>query len=123
MSAEVVPDTAQAADLPEAAEMFAEAERPKQPGRLLSWLWPKLLAVGLVLGIWQVVVWSGWKPDYVLAGPADVFPRFWDDLGINADAAATTLQSAVVGFAIALLVGTVVALLLVLAFSAYYLTK
>src|SRR5438270_703616 len=45
--------------------MFAEAERPKQPGRLLSWLWPKLLAVGLVLGIWQVVVWSGWKPDHV----------------------------------------------------------
>ena len=83
---------------------------PRKTRRARAWfvLWPKVAAAGIFVLFWQLVVWSGWKPDYVLAGPADVFPRFWDDLGINADAAATTLQSAVVGFAIALLVGTVV---------------
>lgn len=76
--------------------------------RLWAWVWPKLLAVGLVLGLWQVVVWSGWRPEYVLPGPVTVLgtltemigtPRFWQ-------AVATTLTRAVVGFSLALVVGT-----------------
>jgi NitT/TauT family transport system permease protein len=53
---------------------------PRRPGRkpalrAWSWLWPKLAAVALVLAAWQFVVWSGWKPDYVLPGPGPVFQR------------------------------------------------
>ena len=46
-----------------------------------SWsaLWPKLLAVALFVGGWQVVVWSGWKPEYVLPSPFTVFDQFWQD--------------------------------------------
>src|SRR5438128_11246918 len=82
---------------------------PRKTRRARAWfvVWPKVAAAGIFVLFWQLVVWSGWKPDYVLAGPADVFPRFWDDLGINADPAAPTLQSAVVALAIALPVAPV----------------
>ena len=26
---------------------------------------------------WQLVVWSGWRPTYVLPGPMTVLSRFW----------------------------------------------
>ena len=35
--------------------------------------WPKLGAVALGLLAWQAVVASGWKPDYLLPGPAATF--------------------------------------------------
>jgi NitT/TauT family transport system permease protein len=81
--------------------------------RVWAWVWPKLLAVGLVLGLWQVVVWSGWRPEYVLPGPVTVLgtltemigaPRFWQ-------AVATTLTRAVIGFSLALVVGTLLGVL------------
>lgn len=70
--------------------------------------WPKLLAAGLVLAAWQLVVWSGWRPGYVLPAPARVFAelgtlatsgRFWS-------AAATTLGRGAAGFALAVVIGT-----------------
>ncbi|MBA2456408.1 MAG: ABC transporter permease, partial [Nocardioidaceae bacterium] len=54
--------------------------------------WPKLLAVGIAIALWQLVVWSGWKPDYLLPGPGT--------------ALATTLRRGVFGFAIALVIGS-----------------
>src|SRR3954449_12892187 len=41
--------------------------------RLWSATWPKLAAVIIALGLWQLVVWSGWRPEYVLPGPVTVF--------------------------------------------------
>ena len=51
------------------------------PRRWWSALWPKLVAIGFVIAVWQILVWREWKPEYVLAGPADVFARLWDVLG------------------------------------------
>ena len=48
--------------------------------RVWAGLWPKLAAVFIALAVWQVVVWSGWKPDYVLPGPGPVFQRLAQDL-------------------------------------------
>lgn len=71
-----------------------------------------LLAVGLFLAVWQIVVWSGWKPDYLLPGPTVVLGKlaalasegtFWQALG-------RTLTRAVVGFALAVAIGTAVGL-------------
>jgi NitT/TauT family transport system permease protein len=78
-----------------------------------SWLWPKLAAVALALGVWQVVVWAGWKPDYVLPGPVPVFERLAQDLGNrNFDLGiAITLRRAVIGYAIAVVIGSVVGIL------------
>jgi NitT/TauT family transport system permease protein len=78
-----------------------------------SWLWPKLAAVALALGLWQVVVWSGWKPDYVLPGPVPVFERLAQDLGNrNFDLGiAITMRRALIGYAIAVVIGSAVGIL------------
>lgn len=76
--------------------------------RLWDRVWPGLLALVLVIGAWQLLYWSGWKPDYVLPSPAEVATdlvgffgtaKFWLALG-------NTLSRAVVGFGLALLIGT-----------------
>jgi len=77
--------------------------------RLWAATWPKLVAVGLVLLFWQLVVWSGWKPEWILPGPAKVFSRLWRDLvhGTLLDATWVTLRRAFSDFAIALVIGVV----------------
>jgi NitT/TauT family transport system permease protein len=90
----------------------------RRPGRrpllrVWSWSWPKLAAIALVLAAWQLVVWSGWKPDYVLPGPGPVFRRVAQDLGnANFDLGiAITLRRALVGYAIAVAIGSVAGIL------------
>jgi NitT/TauT family transport system permease protein len=75
--------------------------------RAWSALWPKLAAVGVVLAVWQVLVWREWRPVYVLPPPSDVLTRLWEDVGTSEfwSAIAHTMRRALVGFAIALVVG------------------
>jgi len=95
----------------EPAEVAEVAPRPRATWHLRAWssLWPKLVAIALALGLWQVVVWSGWRPDYVLPGPGTVFHRLAQDLGtLNFDLGiVTTLRRALVGYAIAVAIGSV----------------
>jgi NitT/TauT family transport system permease protein len=72
--------------------------------------WPKIAAIALAIFLWQVVVWSGWRPRYALAGPDEVFPQLWRDLkdGTIFDAARLTLRRAAVGFALATAIGVVI---------------
>lgn len=80
---------------------------PRAP-RVWSNTWPKLAAITLVLAAWQAVVWSGWKPDYVLPGPAPVFTRLAQDLR-SSDfdlGIAVTLRRAFLGYAIAVAIGS-----------------
>ena len=91
---------------------IAAAPRRALVARTWSVAWPKLGALVLALFVWQVVVWSGWKAEYVLPGPAKVLPRLWDDFGDFVDAARITLQRAVVGFAIAVVIGTLIGALI-----------
>ena len=79
--------------------------KPKWYARAWASLWPKLLAVGIALGIWQVVVWSGWKPDYVLPGPVPVFQSLFDNFDVIIEGLGTTLQRALIGYALALVIG------------------
>ena len=76
--------------------------------RLWSGFWPKLAAAALLLAVWQAVVWSGWKPDYVLPGPGPVFKRLAQDFAnVNFDLGiAITLRRALIGYAIAVAIGT-----------------
>lgn len=77
-------------------------------------LWPKLAALGLALAIWQLVVLSGWRPDYVLPGPGAVLSRLWTDLrsGDVLVAAAITMKRAVLGYGIALIAGVTIGLVM-----------
>lgn len=92
-----------------ATTTVTEPESYRSPSRR-AWdrVWPGLLALVLVIGAWQLLYWSGWKPDYVLPSPAEVgtdlvsflgTPKFWLALG-------NTLTRAVIGFGLALLIGT-----------------
>jgi NitT/TauT family transport system permease protein len=76
--------------------------------RAWSATWPKLAAVGLALLFWQTLIWIEWKPLYAFPPPAQVFAtlgelvatsEFW--LGV-----ATTMRRALLGFAVALVIGT-----------------
>jgi len=76
--------------------------------RLWSNLWPKLVAAGLFLLIWQAVVWTGWKPNYLLPGPVQVFENLGNNLDTLATAAGNTLWRALQGFGLAAVIGTVI---------------
>ncbi len=71
--------------------------------------WPKLLALVLALAIWQLVYLSGFKSG-ILPGPAATLTDLWHQLhgALLWTAVGTTLRRAVIGFALALVIGTVV---------------
>jgi NitT/TauT family transport system permease protein len=78
-----------------------------------AWLWPKVLAIGLVVGVWQIVVWTGWRPQYVLPSPMTTFETLFDMFGTDRfwSAVATTMRRALTGFSLALVVGTAIGVL------------
>ena len=89
------------------------ALQPRGPGRIAKsgWaaVWPKLLAVAIVLVLWQLVVATGWK-SYVLKGPTVVFPTLWGLMHHRLlwQAVGITLRRAVLGYALALVIGSVI---------------
>lgn len=88
----------------------AAAPEASRFARTWSALWPKVAATGLFLFAWQAVVWSEWRPDYVLPGPGAALARVWQSLadGVLVAATATTLSRAVIGFGLAVLFGSVI---------------
>ena len=88
-----------------------QPDRIPQPSKLAkAWAvtWPKLLAVGLALALWQLVYVAELKPAYLLPGPATALAalaemaqtsEFWQGLR-------TTVTRGVVGFLVAVLIGS-----------------
>ncbi len=94
----------------EAVVLLPAYEPRRLPRRAWESVWPKLAALTIALAAWQLVALSGWRPDYLLPGPGPVLarlaveartPLFWS-------AVAVTMQRAVVGYSLALLVGAVI---------------
>jgi NitT/TauT family transport system permease protein len=81
-------------------------------GKVWGSVWPKLLAIGFVIAGWQALVWAEVKPIYVLPAPATVFGTLADLLITPElqfwDAVQLTMIRAVIGFALAVLIGTVI---------------
>src|SRR6266404_852527 len=110
----------QQASVPAYAERLAwleaqEAETPAdQRGRRLAnraWtaLWPKVLAIAIVLAVWQLIHVSGWKK-LIFPGPVGTLSDLWGQLrtGLLWCAIAITSERAVIGFALALVIGAVI---------------
>ena len=78
--------------------------------RIWEAAWPKILALVIAIGAWQLVVASGWQETYVLPGPAIVFERLASDLlDVQTwEAIAITLQRGVWGFALAIVIGVTI---------------
>ncbi len=85
---------------------------PFRGGRVWAAVWPKLLAVAIFLAFWQVVVWTHWRPDYILPGPVPVFRQLGHD-ALTTDlwrAIGNTMRRGLVGFALATAVGLAIGL-------------
>jgi NitT/TauT family transport system permease protein len=70
-------------------------------------------AIAIALAAWQAVVWTGWRPDYVLPGPLPVFQRLVQDLAQPDFYAgvAITMRRALIGYGIAVILGSFLGLL------------
>lgn len=77
-------------------------------------LWPKLMAIAIVVAIWQLAYKSGHWPPYALPSPSTVWDQLWEMMtapdhrlwhGI-----ANTMQRAIVGYSLALAIGTALGL-------------
>ena len=82
---------------------------PSGARRLWSAAWPKLAAVGIAIGFWQLVVMLGWKPEFVLPSPFTALDQLWQDAKTAEfwEAIGTTMRRAGIGFALAVAIGGV----------------
>jgi NitT/TauT family transport system permease protein len=93
----------------DALELAAEGE-PGRLARVWASVWPKVAAVVLFFALWQLLVWSGWKEEYILPSPFTVLDRLVQDARTSAfwEAIARTMQRAAAGYVLAVVVGSVV---------------
>jgi NitT/TauT family transport system permease protein len=97
------------------ADLPPVAHRPDGPAaRVWSGIWPTIGAVLLTLVIWQLVVWSGWRPQSALPGPWSVLVQLGGDLRRTDfyTAVGATLRRAAFGYAVAATSGFIVAVLI-----------
>jgi NitT/TauT family transport system permease protein len=95
----------------------ALAAGPGRKGRMAAkaWgvTWPKLLAIAIVLVLWQLVYladWRGSSSNGLMKGPVQTLPVLWNDLQHAQlwGAIGTTLRSALIGYTAALVIGSLV---------------
>jgi len=77
--------------------------------RAWSATWPKLAAIALAIGAWQLLYWSSWRPHYTFPSPGTVFSELRDELGngVLLPAIGRTILRAAKGYAIALVLGVI----------------
>ena len=93
----------------EALEAPSDQRGRRLANRAWGGVWPVVLAIAIVLALWQLVHLSGWKKA-IFPGPGATLANLWHELrtGLLWHAIATTAQRAVIGFALAVLIGAVV---------------
>ena len=91
-----------------------EAPAPSRLRTAVGLTLPKLAAVGVLLGIWQLAVSLRLKPDYVIPPPTDVWHTFTDQLGRGhvTQAVWASLSRGAVGYAASMVIGTPLGLLI-----------
>jgi NitT/TauT family transport system permease protein len=90
-------------------ELPITGKHPWSARRIWATVWPKLLAIGLVIGVWEIIHLTGWK-QFVLPGPATVFANLWNQMQHAQlwQAIDITMRRAVIGFALSVLIGAVI---------------
>jgi NitT/TauT family transport system permease protein len=88
--------------------------RPPRARRVLSAAWPPVVAVALLLGVWELAYRAGVKPTYALPSPADVGLKLLEQLrdGTLLEAMGVSLSRGGLGFLVALAIGTPLGLLI-----------
>ena len=87
--------------------------RPSPLAKAFSTTWPPVVAVALLLLVWELVYRAEVKPTFALPSPADVGLVLLDQLrdGTLVDAIVTSVTRGGVGFVVAVLIGTPLGLL------------
>lgn len=82
--------------------------------RMVSGVWPPVVGMAILIGIWQVAYWMEVRPEYVLPSPGETWAAIIAGLetGVTQDAIRLSMERAVLGFAISLVLGTVLGLAL-----------
>ena len=89
----------------------------RQPSLIARWL-PPLLLVALLLGLWELAAQTGWIADalslrdYLVPAPSEIATTLWDNRSLLAENAWVTLREVLLGFAVALVAGVLIAVLL-----------
>jgi len=93
----------------DALDIVLPEERPRRAAAAWAAVWPKLVAIAGVLAVWQIVYWTHWKPAFVLPSPATVLSELGDIVKTSEfwKAVLTTMRRAIVGFGIAIVLGTI----------------
>ncbi|MEV1145602.1 ABC transporter permease [Micromonospora sp. NPDC049799] len=91
----------------DALEIAGRDKETSRAAQLWAATWPKIAALALAVGIWQVVAWTGWKEPWVLPPPGPVLADLGEYVLSAAlwDGLATTGRRAALGFAAALVIG------------------
>jgi len=86
------------------------APAPSRARRIWAVAWPKVAATGILLFVWQVIVWLKLKPSWALPGPVPVFKTLITDIdsGVLLRATGNTMQRAAIGYGIAVLIGSLI---------------
>ena len=105
----VVPTLDEALSGLDALDDIGVAKRDRVGRRAWRATWPKLVALGLILLVWQIAIWSHWKP-YILQSPATVARQLWDLLGTSLfwQSCWVTAQQAVFGYLLVVAIGGIV---------------
>ncbi len=83
------------------------------PGRVfVRSVLPPLVFLAVLVGVWQLAVEADLKPSYALPSPAKVWETFWGTVqdGRAVEAIWTSLSRGAVGFAMSLVIGTLLGL-------------
>jgi putative hydroxymethylpyrimidine transport system permease protein len=78
-------------------------------------IWPPLLLLALVVGVWQLVVTVAHVPDYLFPAPSAVASSLGSDVGLLGPATLVTLREMILGYLLA--VGLALAIAVLLHFS------
>jgi NitT/TauT family transport system permease protein len=93
----------------ESLEAPSDQRGRKLATRAWNGVWPVGLAILIVLALWQLIHLSGWKKA-IFPGPGGTLSNLGQQLttGLLWHAIATTAQRAIIGFALAVLIGAVI---------------
>jgi NitT/TauT family transport system permease protein len=111
-SRNVAEDRAVVAGLDELGTSALVPAGPSIGRRFLRSVLPPIVFLAALVGVWQLAYVLKLKPSYALPGPAAVAQTFWDTVqdGRAFEAIWTSLSRGAVGFALSLVIGTLLGL-------------
>jgi NitT/TauT family transport system permease protein len=92
-------------EMPEVETVLVARNRSRFWQKTWAATWPKLLAIAIVVGIWQLCVMLKLRPEFIVPSPFTVFDAMFHNAGNLISASLVTLKRGAQGFVIATIIG------------------